>query len=107
MASCQTNEVGRYQYMEGTLQIIDTKEGILYSPPHRDDGYRYNIVTNKREVWVEGAWKTEAKEKGEKRKILIGRDHKGDPIYKNTESEEAKPAAEAKKKKLFPVGEAI
>ena len=51
MASCQTNDVGRYQYMESRMQWLDTKEGILYSSEQR-----YHLATNKNEVWVEGAW---------------------------------------------------
>jgi hypothetical protein len=51
MASCQTNDVGRYQYLESRMQWLDTKEGILY-----DSEQRTHLATHKNEVWVEGAW---------------------------------------------------
>ena len=55
MASCQTNEVGRYQYMESRLQWLDTKEGIIYGTSNGVSD-RHHLATTKSEVWVNGAW---------------------------------------------------
>ncbi|MDB4104378.1 hypothetical protein N9545_02505 [Salibacteraceae bacterium] len=61
MASCQTNEVGRYQSVSGSMSVIylDTKEGIIYPMTRNANSNsmaRIHLATTKTEIWVNGAW---------------------------------------------------
>ena len=71
MASCQTNEVGRYQFHNGV--VLDTKEGIIYSSVNGD---RRNMITGERAILIkrngseEGYWKITEKAITEEREVL-------------------------------------
>ncbi len=76
MASCQTNEVGRYQFHNGAdwVFVLDTKEGIIYYSV--DGDRRYNMITGERAILIkrngseEGYWKITEKAITEEREVL-------------------------------------